>query len=347
MRAIRNLLFAVVVILSVHIVLPPGMTAQGGGSYGCQCGDGGCLATFLQCNESCPGLPTCAQVCNQTGCSTATSGDNIICSPGGGGCGNPPLQAFNVHVFEQCSCCLPDTWGCAADNNCCNWYCNPSSYICGDWSCYADGFGCSSASQCCGGYCNVDAGWVCGLPGSPILINLGSNSANFNLTSAVDGVAFDIDNDGILDRVGWTQPNSLLAFLVLDRNHNGTIDNGSELFGTATRKRDGTIAANGFDALLDLDGGTAASDGRIDSRDAIYSQLRLWIDRNHNGLSEPTELMTLSDAGLTAIYLDYHEDHRVDSSGNSYRLFGRALMLNRNGTETPRLVFDVYFKVLK
>jgi len=162
-------------------------------------------------------------------------------------------------------------------------------------SCSPDGSACSDAGQCCSGYCNTDGG-ACGLPGSPILINLGGNSADDRLTSAADGVAFDIDADGVAERVAWTSAESPVAFLVLDRNGNGTIDNGLELFGTATRKRDGTIAANGFDALLDLDGGLSASDGKIDTSDAIYPLLRLWVDRNHNGVSEPNELMTLFDA---------------------------------------------------
>ena len=103
------------------------------------------------------------------------------------------------------------------------------------------------------------------IPGyaSPILISLRNNSRNYRLTSAVDGVPFDIDADGVLDQVAWTSTDSDVAFLVLDRNDNGVIDDGSELFGTATRKRDGSLAADGFDALLDLDGGPAVSDGRM------------------------------------------------------------------------------------
>src|SRR5262249_36088373 len=111
---------------------------------------------------------------------------------------------------------------------------------------------------------------------SPIVINLKNDSTDLHLTSAIDRVPFDLGGDGAREQVSWTAPGSAVAFLVLDRNGNGIIDDGSELFGTATRKRDGTFAANGFAALADLDGG---SDGKIDASDPIYSQLRLWVDR--------------------------------------------------------------------
>src|SRR5262245_26889770 len=74
-----------------------------------------------------------------------------------------------------------------------------------------------------------------------------------------------------------TSQDSAVALLALDRNDNGVIDDGSELFGTATRKRDGTLAKNGFDALAEFD---LNGDGKIDERDAVYSRLRLWIDAN-------------------------------------------------------------------
>jgi hypothetical protein len=211
-------------------------------------------------------------------------------------------------------------------------------------TCAQDGSACSSASECCSGYCNTDGG-SCGLPGSPILINLKDNSSNYHLTSAADGVLFDIDHNGQPNRIAWTQAESMVAFLVLDRNQNGRIDNGGELFGNFTLKRDGHLAANGFDALLDLDGGPGASDGKIDRNDQSYADLRLWLDRNHNGYSEPDELLTLSDAGVDAVFTSYRETPRVDRYGNQYRYEGLASMSTRGG-ESPRKVFDVFFAKL-
>jgi len=188
-----------------------------------------------------------------------------------------------------------------------------------------------------GGWWDPDADPHCQ---SPLLINLDNNSSNYRLTSALDGVMFDLDANGHPDRVAWTPGGEHIAFVVLDRNGNGRIDDGSELFGNATPLQNGHIAGNGFDALHDLD--DRPSDRQINRADAIYPRLRLWIDTNHNGMSEPAELFTLQEKGLVAIFTDYHETQRRDTNGNWYRFSGKAL-IDRNGIEVPRHVFDVYF----
>ena len=82
---------------------------------------------------------------------------------------------------------------------------------------------------------------------------MSSNTAQYHLTSASDGVVFDLNNDGVKERLSWTAADSSVGFLAMDRNDNGSIDSGNELFGNFTRKRDGTLARNGFDALADLE----------------------------------------------------------------------------------------------
>jgi len=94
--------------------------------------------------------------------------------------------------------------------------------------------------------------------------------------------------------------------------------------------------------LFDLDGGSATSDGKISSDDAVYSQLRVWIDRNHNGFSEPDELLTLESVGITAIYTGYRRVGRTDHHGNLYAYEGTALVRNSRGIEKPQTIFDVF-----
>lgn len=174
---------------------------------------------------------------------------------------------------------------------------------------------------------------------SPIVINFGSGG--YRLTGADSPVTFDIAATGQAVRIDWTAAGADEAFLCLDRNHNGRIDDGAELFGTATPLQAGGRAPNGFVALAELDDN---HDGRIDEHDAIWSQLLLWRDANHDGISQPDELTPVAGSALVAISLDYHWTGRKDTWGNVFRYESQVIVQSAGTQPVPRPVYDVYFR---
>jgi len=153
-----------------------------------------------------------------------------------------------------------------------------------------------------------------------------------------------VDGDGLPERRAWTTTDSDDSWLALDRNGNGTIDGGRELFGSATSQPPpaANIELNGFNALsvYDEDGFGGNGDGRIDNQDAIFASLRLWRDANHNGISEANEIYGLTELGLVEIDLKYKESKRTDEHGNQFKY--RAKVKDAQGAQLGRWAWDVF-----
>jgi hypothetical protein len=167
----------------------------------------------------------------------------------------------------------------------------------------------------------------------PLILNLGNGP--WRLAGIDDPVLFDIDADGQRDRMAWTARGSSLAFIALDRNHNGTIDDASELFGDHTPLANGTMAANGFEVLRAFD---RNADDQVDENDAIWSALLLWTDANHDGISQPAELAPIANSGIQAFGTLYHWTHRGDRNGNEFRFESK---LQKDRGQEP--YYDVFF----
>jgi hypothetical protein len=147
------------------------------------------------------------------------------------------------------------------------------------------------------------------------------------LTSGAQGVAFDLDADGTAEALAWTEGGSDDAWLVLDRNGNGNIDDGKELFGDATAQPPST-ARNGYRALAVFD-----DDGNqiIEQADGVWPLLSLWRDANHDGMAQAWELSSLESAGITGLDLLAKSDQWRDRYGNVF-LYRGAVRTAKPGT---------------
>jgi hypothetical protein len=157
----------------------------------------------------------------------------------------------------------------------------------------------------------------------------------YKLTGLGDAVSFDINAVGHRATVGWTARNEEIAFLSFDRNGNGHIDDGSELFGNATPLLQGGRAVNGFEGLAQYD---VNGDGVLDAGDTVWDELLLWVDRNHNGVSEPAELTHIGDSSITSIELQHHWTGRRDQSGNWFGYEGHL-----HEGKRVRSFYDIFF----
>lgn len=159
---------------------------------------------------------------------------------------------------------------------------------------------------------------------SPLVIDL--NGDGVHTLGLEQGVAFDLSGMGQLVKTGWVdQYDGLLA---IDRNHDGQINSGAELFGSGTTLANGAKAADGWAALAGLD---TNADGVINAMDAQFADLRVWRDADGDAVTDAGELVSLADAGIASIGLA-HDGSVTAQNGNL--LMGQAVVTHTDGSTT-------------
>ena len=168
---------------------------------------------------------------------------------------------------------------------------------------------------------------------TPLVLSFDDAPVVFTATA---GGAFDLAADGQCHGSDW--PSAATPWLALDRDGNGSIDDGGELFGSAVRLANGARAKNGFEALRELD---TNHDRVFDANDEAFAKVVVWTDKNGDRRSTPNELQPLAEV-VTFIALNDDASHRrCDTRGNcegERSIFTTAA--GKRGT-----VIDVYLKM--
>jgi len=149
---------------------------------------------------------------------------------------------------------------------------------------------------------------------TPIVLDL--NGDGIQTTTMQNGVTFDIDADGKVDKTAWAARGD--GLLVRDVNKDGIINDGSELFGSATKLVDGTRAADGYKAMRAMD---SNKDGLLTSMDAQFGELMVWVDKNGDGVSNAGEMFSLNDMGISSLSLESTKSTQMNN-GNLLGLMG-------------------------
>ena len=211
---------------------------------------------------------------------------------------------------------------------------------------------------------------------SPAPLIVDTTNTGFKLSDPSKGeyVTFDIRGDGTLAKLSWPHHGSGNAWLTVDLDGDGVIENGKELFGNFSAYADHGVAnypnPNGFNALSWYDQAAQGGDGNliIDKNDAVWSKLRLWIDGHCwkepdvPCKSRPDELHDLESEGITSISLVWGGSYKVDDVGNEFKFYtvlnpeaettpknekGESCCDLRQRSKDPRLIYDVYLKTVQ
>ena len=163
---------------------------------------------------------------------------------------------------------------------------------------------------------------------TPIVLDLDHNGIQTIAREDSTG-KFDLFGNGKAIDSGWISSGD--AFLAIDIDHNGKIDNLSELFG-GTSKGDGFAKLGAFDSN---------GDGFVDASDAHFADLRVWQDINGNHQTDAGELRTLAEAGVASLKVDHVDLPAVDAQGNLHLERSSAVMADGSSIDMA----DVYFNV--
>jgi hypothetical protein len=202
----------------------------------------------------------------------------------------------------------------------------PTPEDCSEYS-HWDGTCCMDEYGCCEDDYDCNTPLVLAFDGEPIAYGTETD------------VSFDLTAHGECRASDW--PAATTPWLALDRNGNGRIDDGTELFGSATRLTSGLTAPQGFAALAELD---ADHDGRITAADPAWSRLVLWSDADRNRTSEG-ELASLETRGIVAIDLGWSLAIRCDERGNCEGERAAFVWRDASGAERTGAVVDVHLRL--
>lgn len=177
-------------------------------------------------------------------------------------------------------------------------------------------------------------------PRDPLALDLDNDGIETIAINPTAPILFDHNGDGAPSATGWLKGDD--GWLVNDLDQDGKITSGKELLGVDTDITVGGVtrkATTGFEALRALDS-HQDGDGKnlFDSRDAAFSQLRIWQDKNQNGVTDAGELSTLSALGIVSIQLQETATNINLGGGNS--VTGKALVTRRVGTSTSTSEVD-------
>ena len=177
---------------------------------------------------------------------------------------------------------------------------------------------------------------------SPVILDFMSVGKPMFSDVSQSNVKFDLDGNGRAERTGWIAGYRDVGLLALDLNNNGTIDDGSELFGEGTIiKSTGKKGKDGYTALAQYD---TNRDGVIDRSDEVFSKLVVWFDRNHDGKTNSDELVSLASTGVTKVGLNFSRMAGDDRfvNGNELRTTAKFWGPKQCGASGCNS-YDVYF----